>query len=245
MDETGFEVSVAAQLQDLVIDTGDVTAFLQELSEYAAEAVAAGGVTNVLCAVTLVRRKRPLTIAGSTPEAKLLDEVQQGFGGGPCLEAMESGRTVLVQDTRTDTRWPDYCRVIAEGGHLSVLGVPLSLDEGATAALNFFAPEVDAFREGARRTCELFARHAEKALRLAVRIGVKQQLVEDLRTAMESRAAIDLASGVIMAQNRCSREEAFEVLRKASSHRNRKLREVAEEIVRSISGMPSSSNFDD
>jgi hypothetical protein len=92
---------------------------------------------------------------------------------------------------------------------LSVLGVPLTLDSGATAALNIFAPTADVFDAAAIRKAEMFAAQAEKALRLAVRVGVQQQLAADLRTAMESRTAIDLAAGIIMGQNRCSQAEAM------------------------------------
>jgi AmiR/NasT family two-component response regulator len=53
---------------------------------------------------------------------------------------------------------------------------------------------------------------------------------------MESRAVIDMAVGVVMAQNRCAPEDAFELLRSASNSRNTKLREVAASVVASISG---------
>ncbi|NUP60505.1 MAG: ANTAR domain-containing protein, partial [Pseudarthrobacter sp.] len=39
----------------------------------------------------------------------------------------------------------------------------------------------------------------------------------------------------IMAQNRCSYQEAFAILAKASSHRNVKVRQVAEDI---LAGLP-------
>jgi hypothetical protein len=126
-----------------------------------------------------------------------------------------------------------------------VLGVPLTLDAGAAAALNVFAPIPDVFDAAAIQKAELFACHAEKALRLAVRIGVRQQPAEDLRSAMESRTAIDLAAGIIMGQNRCSQAEAMAILTKASSGRNQKLRDVAEKLVASFAAAGSATHFDD
>ncbi len=61
---------------------------------------------------------------------------------------------------------------------------------------------------------------------------------------MESRTAIDIAIGVVMGQNRCSQEEAFAILRKASSHRNVKLRVLAEELVASVGRQSASTVFD-
>lgn len=234
MDEMNVDASVAGQLQDLVIDSEDVSGFLEDLAVFTASSVSAVRGQDVLCGVTLSRRRRSMTVAGSSDEARLIDEVQQAYGDGPCLEAMRTGKTVLVSDTSADAQWPEYCTAIAERGHLAVLCVPLGLEEGATAAINLFARQRDAFDEASIRNCEQFASQAEKALRLAVRIGATQQRAEDLERAMRSRTAIDLATGVIMGQNRCSQEEAFRILTKASNGRNQKLRDVAESLLQSL-----------
>ena len=61
---------------------------------------------------------------------------------------------------------------------------------------------------------------------------------------MHSRTAIDLACGVIMGQNRCSQAEAMEILAKVSSNRNRKLRDVATELIEQLSGKSIETHFD-
>lgn len=250
MDHTALDASdhgfaaAAGQMHDLVIDSEDVSSFLSELCEFSAKSFSASMGMEVVCAVTLHRHRRLTTAAWSTPDARKFDEIQQGFGEGPCLHSMETQTTVLVRDTRTDPRWPDYCQAMAALGQLSVLGVPLALDEGATAALNIFATVPDAFDPGTITSAELFASQAQRALRLAVRIGVRQQLADDLRAAMESRTAIDLAAGIIMGQNRCSQHEAMAILTKASSGRNKKLRDVAAGLVSSFDGVPVTTHFD-
>jgi AmiR/NasT family two-component response regulator len=57
---------------------------------------------------------------------------------------------------------------------------------------------------------------------------------ENLRAALTSRSIIDQAIGILMAQQQCSTEVAFELLRKASQGRNVKLRDVAAQIVSSV-----------
>ena len=47
-----------------------------------------------------------------------------------------------------------------------------------------------------------------------------------------------------MGQNRCTQNEAMDILIKVSSHRNQKLRDVAEEIVMKVSGQEPSTYFD-
>jgi AmiR/NasT family two-component response regulator len=48
---------------------------------------------------------------------------------------------------------------------------------------------------------------------------------------LETRTAIDVAVGIIMAQNRCSQDEAFELLKAASGACNVKLHVVAAAVV--------------
>ncbi|MFB8368792.1 GAF and ANTAR domain-containing protein [Pseudarthrobacter sp. NPDC055928] len=226
--------AVVEQLQNIVIDSRDVNEFLHELCDYAARAISESMDLPVVCAVTLSRRHRTTTAAWSDPRAKVMDEIQHNHGAGPCLHAMNAGITVLVPDTRHDKRWPEYGQAIAQLGQLSVLAVPLTLDGDSKAALNIFAPDVNAFGSAAIEDAELFAAHAQSSLRLAVRVAAGQQLAADLRAAMESRTAIDLAAGIIMGQNRCSQEEAMAILVRASSSRNQKLRTIAEQLVAAV-----------
>ena len=250
MDKSAFKAHgraddvVAEQLQNLVVDSRDVNEFLHEFCDYSARAISEAMELPVMCAVTLSRHRRTTTAAWSDPQARLMDEIQQNYGAGPCLQAMNSGTTVLVPDTRHDTRWPEYGQAIANMGQLSVLAVPLTLDDDSRAALNIFAPEVNAFGSESISNAELFAGHAQSSLRLAVRVAAGQQLAADLKAAMESRTAIDLAAGIIMGQNRCSQEEAMAILVKASSGRNQKLRTLAENLVASISSQEPFTHFD-
>jgi AmiR/NasT family two-component response regulator len=61
---------------------------------------------------------------------------------------------------------------------------------------------------------------------------------------MENRTVIDLAIGVIMGQNRCSPEDAFEILKRASNSRNRKLADVARSVVASVTSSAVETKFD-
>jgi AmiR/NasT family two-component response regulator len=61
---------------------------------------------------------------------------------------------------------------------------------------------------------------------------------ENLQHALASRAVIDQALGIIMGQNRCTADEAFDILRATSQNRNVKLRDVAAAMVAAVSGHP-------
>lgn len=123
-----------------------------------------------------------------------------------------------------------------EHGCFATLGVPMELNQEASAALNFFASQAGVFSEAAVRDAAGFAEIAGHAVRLAVKVATIQGVAQDMETAMKSRTAIDLACGIVMAQNRCTQSEAMKILTKASSTRNQKLRDLAEEIVVKASG---------
>ena len=57
--------------------------------------------------------------------------------------------------------------------------------------------------------------------------------ITGLRKAMEHRAVIEQAKGIIIAAMGCDADAAFAVLVEQSQHQNRKVREVAEDLVRS------------
>ncbi|MFJ4210065.1 ANTAR domain-containing protein [Paenarthrobacter sp. NPDC089675] len=235
------------QLVDLIAGTEDIKEFLDGLTGFSAAMMSGAIGVHIECAVTLRRRKRTATIGGSSERAITLDRIEQAMGEGPCVDALDSGVPKVLEDAASDPRWPDYSEALLAAGIASALGVPMELGEESAAVLNFFAAEPGVFTRKAIDDAVLFVAMSSKALRLAVRIAAADQRGDDLRTAMESRTVIDLACGMIMAQNRCSHDEAFEILRRASSDRNRKLRDVAQEIVDRMAGQPHTkpAHFED
>ena len=97
---------------------------------------------------------------------------------------------------------------------------------------------MDAFGEGPQQRAELFAGQASAVLTVVTRQAREVELSGQLRGALASRAVIDQAIGIVMAEDRCDAAHAFDVLRQASQHQNRKLREIAVDIVTAVGGGP-------
>ena len=231
-------------LQDLLMGTENVEDFLGQLAEFSAAMLSHAASAKIECGVTLQRREKSMTVAGSSPRAVILDRIEQAIGDGPCIEALRSKTVVLLADVDTDPRWPDYQVQLAAQGVRSMLGVPLEIGADAAAALNYFAANTGVFTRDIITEAAGFADLTGRSLRLAVRIGTAQSRAEDLQAAMEHRTSIDLACGVIMAQNRCSQEEAMGILTRVSSNRNQKLRDVAAEILRNLTGEEARTHFE-
>lgn len=234
---------VVDHLQDLVLKTLDVKEMLDELAEFSAVTLADPAMA--FCSITLIQRKKPVTVASSQEKASRLDETQYRTGDGPCLTAIRKQVVVHVPDLTSDDRWPAYTAAALEAGVGSSLSVPLILEGEAEAGLNLYSTRSHGFTGEDISMVETYSHHASKALRLAVRISQLAEAKAHLTAAMESRTTIDLATGAIMAQNRCSQETAMKILKIASSTRNVKLRDIAASVVASLSQDPRvTTHFD-
>jgi len=184
-----------------------------------------------MASVTLIRDGRPSTAVQTDAQVGSLDAAQYEAGTGPCLEAYRTRQVVRLDLDRAGDRWPDFTAAAHIAGVLSVLAVPLIVNEGPLGALNLYAKATDGFSEADEGTALLFSEQAAVACANAEVYWRTYSLTEHLREALESRDVIGQAKGILMAQRCCTPDAAFEALRKVSQHRNVKLREVAEQVV--------------
>jgi GAF domain-containing protein len=187
--------------------------------------------------ITLIRGDRGFTAAHSGGMALAADELQYAHGYGPCLDAGRGNVVLRVDDMRTEARWPDYAaKVIAEGVRSS-LSVPLPYQGTSIGACNNYSTTPGAFASPESLAAALEV--AEAIAVVVLNADAHAQLGEQarhMRLAMDSRAVIEQAKGVLMAQRHIDAEEAFDVLREASQRYNRKLRDIAAGIVASTQG---------
>jgi hypothetical protein len=101
----------------------------------------------------------------------------------------------------------------------------------SSGALNLYATEPEVFNAEDEATAARWAEQATGALAVALRIADSDSRVESLLGGLDSRATIGEAVGLLMAQERCTVEQAFDLLRIASQRRNVELRDVAAGIV--------------
>ena len=113
------------------------------------------------------------------------------------------------------------------------MSYPLTTGEQVIGALNLYAFEPFSPDVGTQSRAAQLADRAAGALAIGLRLAEKQAENSNLRAALISRSVIDQAIGILIAQQQCSAEEAFALLRRASQQRNVKLREVAAGILAS------------
>src|SRR3954451_5294754 len=184
--------------------------------------------------VSLLVEDRPSTVASTGRLATDLDERQYVRDHGPCLHAARTGELTEIADTRTDSRWPDYLPRAVERGNLSSLSIPLAIDEDeqVTGALNIYARRPDAFDQTSRSVATRFGPYAAVATGNLYTYRSARDMADNLQAALESRAVIDQAKGVLIERHKLTPDQAFQLLAQASMNANRKVREIADELVR-------------
>jgi GAF domain-containing protein len=181
------------------------------------------------------------TAASNAPNVEEIDALQYSLGSGPCLQAMDDGEIQEIPSMLTEARWPEFTNKALYAGVLSVLSVPLKVHDECFGALNCYSVSENAFVPRDHALARTFGAQAGVVLMNARVYRAATDLSRQLQEAIESRAVIDQAKGVLMAREHLTADEAFEKLRRASQKANLKVREIAQRVVSSVtSGQPPS-----
>jgi GAF domain-containing protein len=170
--------------------------------------------------VMLMRRRQPETVAATDELVTKADQLQIDFGEGPSLLAISGHDDVLVEDTTTDNRWPEWAPRAAEYGIRSALAIRLFTEHSTSGVLNLLSAEPFVFTGSDRESARLLALHASIAI-------ASSRLETSLREAIDSRKIVGQAVGRLMERYGLDAVQAFVVLRRYSQDRNQRLNAVA------------------
>ena len=224
-------LSAFAELGRINLADSDLTDVLDRVAQMCRTVIP--GADEV--SVTLVSQGVPGTAAFTGEMALGLDEAQYEAGRGPCLDAAASRDVRVIADMASESRWPLFTETAVKSGVGSSLSVGIPVRENVTGALNMYSATPHSFDEDAVTVATTFAGYAAVAIANAHLYSTTAALAAQMAEAMASRAVIEQAKGILMAQRRCSADEAFQILSRASQVGNRKLRDVAHDIVASAS----------
>src|SRR5829696_4236334 len=216
-----------AELALIVVDAKPAEQTLRYIAELAKQTL--GGVEEV--SLTIIDDGRPRSVVFTGPLAVHLDERQYEAGFGPCLDAAKSGQTIVVDSRENDGPYREFARVAGRAGVRHIVSVGMPFGQASIGGLNIYrtaqAPYSSAFLEYA----QVFAGHAAVAVANITSHAKAVNEATHLRRAMDSRAVIEQAKGMIMARDKCTADEAFDILTRISQQQNVKLRDVAQVII--------------
>lgn len=150
---------------------------------------------------------------------------------GPILDAIRYREPRRVEDAETEQRWPGLRQRMRDAGFRSCLALPLPAYRRPSVGCTLFSSLPNQFTEHVMDLVLLFTLHAGATFDNATLYDDSRQLVDHLHTALATRDLIGQAKGVLMRNNSCSPDAAFELLRQASQRTNVKIRQLAAELV--------------
>jgi len=183
-------------------------------------------------------KDQPRTIAGTDEKTYDLDRRQYLLHDGPCMDAARRQQVNRWTLHDAEQRWPEFTALAEEMGLRSYLSAGLALAGRTLGALNLSSHDTDGFSQLDEDLISLFTVPAAAAIVVVGRYSEARDLAEQLEQALGSRAVIDQAIGIVMAESRCDADQAFATLTRASNNRNMKLRDLATEIVMRVGGRP-------
>jgi GAF domain-containing protein len=186
--------------------------------------------------VTLMDDGRPRTVVFTGALAVDLDERQYADGFGPCTDAAVLGNTIVVDTKPPGDGYPDFAELAASRGITHVLSVGLTIPGRTVGALNMYSNAGAPFAATSVALAETFAGYAAVAIANAVVYHDALDLTANLRNAMQTRAVIEQAKGILAARDHCTTDEAFRALSRMSQRTHVKLREIATRLVTSAVG---------
>ena len=214
-------------LSRFFVGDGTLHETLSRVAHYAEQALPAAAMTGI----TMLVDGRASTAVFTDEAAPEIDSAQYETGIGPCLDSFRHRRIFRIDDTTKDDQWAPFSEAAAAHGIGSTLSIPLVANHEGLGAMNFYSPEPNGFSDEDEEVASQFGVQAAVVLANAQAYWDAHQLSQNLAAAMQSRAAIEQAKGILMGAQRCTADEAFQILVRASQRENRKLREIAEEIV--------------
>jgi hypothetical protein len=177
--------------------------------------------------VSLAERSGLQSVGATGEPARFMNDLFVRCGQGPVFDVIGGAACIIVADLTVDARWPELAEAVKTGSEMrSELSLRLDGGEHALAALNLYSSQRRAFDDGPTVT--------EPALLVATQTSIALRWAheaQNLRAALATRETISVAMGILMGRQNVSREEAFEILKRASQRENRKIRDIASRLA--------------
>ena len=217
-----------AGLSRIALGEDSLDGTLRKIADLAQETIQGVQATSV----TMMEKDKARTVVFTSPLAVQLDERQYEIGFGPCMDAAVTGQMVTV-DTRNpgSSAYPAFAEIALRAGVRHIVSVGMPMNERVVGGLNIYGSDELPFTGTAVDIAQTFAGYAAVAVSNAASYHDALDLAAQRLAAMQSRAVIEQAKGIIMAERRCDADTAFQVLTRASQNQNVKLWRVAELLV--------------
>jgi transcriptional regulator with GAF, ATPase, and Fis domain len=173
----------------------------------------------------------PTLTVSTDKKAQAFDGAQMDAGEGPSRSAWDEDSTVVAQDLVNDERWPRLAAHARKLPVISAVATPVRIGDQVVGVLSTCAGDESITLHDMVEALELLSSALAAILQESETRDELETLARQLNAALESRAVIEQAKGLVMAHARCQADEAFRALVEMSNRANVKLRTVAQQLV--------------
>ena len=214
-------------------DEDDLLTLLQHVAEIAHEAIDGASSTGV----TIDLGGRVYTAVHTDQRTLRVDSEQYDAGQGPCLDASRTRAVVVVDFAEAAATWPKFAAAARDEGILSFLAAPLFTAEQSLGSLNLYGRSPSAFDTFDAEVLAMLTSAVSRAIGDFARFRSARDVATSIQRALETRAPIEQAKGMLMAVHQIDADQAFNMLRRRSQESNVPLRIVAADLVKQLSAV--------
>jgi GAF domain-containing protein len=216
------------ELADSLVDDFDVVELLTLLADRCVEVLDVDAAGLMLASPSGELR----VMASSSEEVRLLELFELDKAEGPCVDCYRTGVPSVKDDLESSNgRWPRFAAAALDAGFRSVHALPMRLRGSVIGALALFhvvagdLPHEDVV---VAQACADVATITILQHRATTEAKV---LAAQLNTALNHRIVIEQAKGVTAERLNIDMEQAFNALRRIARNNNRRLVEVAQDMI--------------
>jgi hypothetical protein len=228
-DQLALEI---AQL-GIVGESSDIGT-LRRVTELAPQAVpGCAGATSIRWAIPAddeAERPEPLASAASHPDLAEIVDRQLTRRHGPFFEVVRTRTAVSSDDVLAETRWPEATADMLTRG-LRTFSTTPHVKEPVLVTLTLYGVSPRALARGQHALASLLVAQSSNAVSNTLQYGTVHRTAMQLQEAVEARAVVDQAKGILMHALGCDADEAFAEMRRISQTRHVKLTALAQRIV--------------
>jgi transcriptional regulator with GAF, ATPase, and Fis domain len=217
-----------------IADEDDLLTLLQHVTKIAKDAI--DGVDSA--GITIDLAGRTYTAVHTDQRTLRVDTEQYDAGEGPCLHAARTRTIVRTGCEEAAATWPRFAAAAREEGVRSFLAAPLYTAEETLGSLNLYGRSRSAFDSFDAEIVAMLTAAISRAVGDFARFRSARDVAASIQRALETRAPIEQAKGMLMAIHQIDADQAFDMLRKQSQNSNVPLRAVAADLVKELSAHP-------
>lgn len=219
---------VFVEVADTLVDEFDLIEFLHMVTTHTSRLFDARAAGLLLAD----HRGHLKLMAASDERSESLELFQVQAREGPCQDCYTTGVAVMNADlSDAASRWPQFAPVAVAAGYRSVHAFPLRLRGHTYGALNLFSSDTGEMAETDARVVQALADVATIGMLQQRAIQRGDDLTEQLQGALNTRVIIEQAKGVLAQIHTTTPDAAFEMLRTYGRSHNRRLGEVASDVI--------------